>query len=265
MELNLKGKTVAITGGSSGIGKETAHEYLKEGCNVAICARGEERLEATRLEFLAEGHEIVAGVVDVTDHEALASFADEIVQKYGKIDIWYNNAGFNPGKALMDYDIDEFREVVDKLLVSDFSGCKIAATHMRKSGGGVILNASSFSAHIPMAGRGIYGACKAGVKTLTQVFAAELACDNIRVLSYAPGLIVTELTKDAVAARSELLKKDIPTRRFGTVGEVAKLLVVLSSDVGSYVNGTHIDITGGKLCVQNPQYAWEMKEQAGRT
>jgi 3-oxoacyl-[acyl-carrier protein] reductase len=260
MELNLKGKTVAITGGSSGIGKEVAHEYLREGCNVAICARGKERLEATHREFLNEGYEIVAQSVDVTDHEALASFADEVVKKYGKIDIWYNNAGLNPGKALMDYDIDEFRDMVDRLLVSDFSGCKIAATHMRTSGGGVILNASSFSAHIPMAGRGVYGACKAGVKILTQVFAAELACDNIRVLSYAPGLIVTELTKDAVALKSELLMRDIPVRRFGTVAEVAKVLVVLSSNVGSYVNGVHIDITGGKFCVQNPQFAWETRK-----
>jgi 3-oxoacyl-[acyl-carrier protein] reductase len=260
MELNLRGRTVVITGGSSGIGKGTAREYLKEGCNVAICARGKERLDEAYREFHEEGHEIFTKSVDVTDHDALASFADETAKEFGKIDVWYNNAGLNPGKALMDYDIDEFRTMTDKLLVSDFSGCKIAAGHMRRTGGGVIMNASSLSATMPMAGRGVYGACKAGVNILTQVFAAELACDNIRVLAYSPGTIITELTKEAVAARREQLMESIPVRRFGTVEETAKILVFLSSDACSYINGVHIDITGAKFCVQNPQFAWGGKK-----
>ena len=258
MELNLKGKTVVITGGSSGIGKEAAREYLREGCNVAICARGQERLEATYVEFLKEtGQKIIAKVVDVTDYDALSAFADEVVAQFGKIDIWYNNAGSNYLKPLFDYDVAEFRTMVDKLLVADFSGCKIAGTHMKKTGGGVILNASSLTATIPRAGSGPYAACKAGVNAMTQVLAAELACDNIRVVAYSPGMIVTELTKEGVEKRRAQLLKDIPVQRFGTAEEIAKILVFLSSEWASYINGVHVDMNGAKLCVQNPLYAWE--------
>jgi 3-oxoacyl-[acyl-carrier protein] reductase len=261
MELNLTGKTVVITGGSSGIGKDVAHEYLKEGCNVAICARGKGRLDDTYEEFRKEGYEIMTGVVDVSDFSGLSRFADEVAAKYGKIDIWYNNAGFYRNKSLIDYDIDEFRSDVDKLMVSDFSGCKIAAALMKKTGGGVIMNASSFNTTIPRAGGGLYAACKAGVDLMTQVLAAELARDNIRVISYAPGMITTDIRADIGKSNPKIyerLLRDIPIRREGTVQEVSKLLVFLSSEHGSYVNGVRINITGAKLCVQNPEYAWNL-------
>ena len=259
MELNLKGKTVAITGGSSGIGKDLAYEYLKEGCNVAICARGQEKLDAACEEFRKEGYEILAKSVDVSDYDALSRFADDVVEKYGKLDIWYNNAGFYRIKSLLDYSNEEFKDDVDKLLVADFYGFKIAASHMKKAGGGVIMNASSFSAVIPRAGGGLYAACKAGVNMMTQVLAAELACDNIRVIAYTPGMIKTDI-RELSPERYEMLISDIPMRRFGTVNECSKLLMFLTSEHGAYVNGVQVDITGGKLCVQNPQYAWNLKK-----
>ena len=89
----------------------------------------------------------------MTDYPAVERFADEVAEAYGKIDVWYNNAASNQTKSLMDYSYDEFRNSTEALLVSVFAGCKIAAAHMRKTGGGVILNASSYSAVIPNAGR----------------------------------------------------------------------------------------------------------------
>ena len=168
MELGLTGRTVVITGGSSGIGKAVAWEYLKEGCHVAICSRGQARLEDAVRELQAAGYSVFARSLDVTDYPAVERFADEVAEAYGKIDVWYNNAASNQTKSLMDYSYDEFRSSTEALLISVFAGCKIAAAHMRKTGGGVILNASSYSAVIPNAGRAPYSACKSAVSSLTR-------------------------------------------------------------------------------------------------
>lgn len=188
MELGLTGRTVVITGGSSGIGKAVAWEYLKEGCHVAVCSRGQARLEDAVREFQAAGYSVFARSLDVTDYPAVERFADEVAEAYGKIDVWYNNAASNQTKSLMDYSYDEFRNSTEALLVSVFAGCKIAAAHMRKTGGGVILNASSYSAVIPNAGRAPYSACKSAVSSLTRSFAAELAPDQIPGAGLCPRL-----------------------------------------------------------------------------
>lgn len=257
MELNLKGKTVVITGGGTGIGKRVALEFLQEGCHVAICGRRQSKLDETVAEFKALGFDVMAESVDVTDYDKMSDFANAVVAQYGKIDVWVNNAGSNYIKSLMDYEVEEFRKMTDNILVSVFACSKIAATHMRKIGGGVILNASSFSAVIPNAGRAPYSACKAAVSSLTRTFAAELAKDHIRVVAYVPGMTATEISAENIRINGEKLMQDIPMRRFGTPEDNAKLIAFLASDCASYINGTQIEIAGAKLCVQNPQYSYQ--------
>ncbi|MDY3282776.1 SDR family NAD(P)-dependent oxidoreductase [Dysosmobacter sp.] len=258
MEMNLTGKTVVITGAGTGIGKAAALEFLKEGCNVAICGRRLEKLEEAKAEFAAQGYDkVLARSVDVTDYDALAAFADEVEQTFGQINVWINNAGSNHIKSLMDYDVEEFRAMADVILVSVFSGSKIAAEHMRKIGGGVILNASSFSAVIPNAGRAPYSACKAGVSSLTRSFAAELAKDNIRVVAYVPGMTATEISAKNIAMNGPALMSSIPMQRFGTPQDLAKLIVFLASDNAGYINGTQVEVAGAKFCVQNPLYSYQ--------
>lgn len=258
MEMNLAGKTVVITGGGTGIGKAAALEFLKEDCRVAICGRRVEKLKQTRDEYQALGYELMIQSVDVTDYSALAAFADAVEKAYGSIDVWVNNAGSNHIKGLMDYDVEEFRAMTDSILVSVFSGSKIAAEHMRKTGkGGVILNASSFSAVIPNAGRAPYSACKAGVSSLTRTFAAELAKDQIRVVAYVPGMTATEISAKNIELNGPRLMRDIPMQRFGKAEDCAKAMVFLASDNAAYINGTQIEVAGGKLCVQNPLYSYE--------
>ena len=258
MEMNLKGKTVVITGAGTGIGKAAALEFLKEGCNVAICGRRMEKLEQTKAEYAALGYDLMIKSVDVTDYNALEAYADEVMAAYGRIDVWVNNAGSNHIKSLLDYDVEEFRAMTDVILVSVFSGSKIAAERMKKDGkGGVILNASSFSAVIPNAGRAPYSACKAGVSSLTRTFAAELAKDNIRVIAYVPGMTATEISARNIALNGPALMKDIPMQRFGKPEDCAKLIVFLASDNAAYINGTQIEVAGAKLCVQNPLYSYQ--------
>lgn len=257
MDMHIRGKTVVITGGGTGIGKAAALEFLREGCHVAVCGRRMEKLQKTQEEFQTQGYELMIRSVDVTDYQALASFADEVVEQYGKIDVWVNNAGSNHIKSLMDYDVEEFRAMTDVILISVFAGCKIAAGHMQRTGGGVILNASSFSAVIPNAGRAPYSACKAGVSSLTRTFAAELAKDKIRVVAYVPGMTATEISAKNIEKNGARLMRDIPMQRFGAPEDCAKLMVFLASDNASYINGTQIEVAGAKLCVQNPLYSYE--------
>lgn len=257
MKLELEGKSVVITGGGTGIGKAAALEFLKEGCKVAVCGRRMEKLVQAKEEFKALGYDLMIRSVDVTDYDALAAFAEEVVEEHGEINVWVNNAGSNQIKSLMDYDVEEFRSMTDKILVSVFSGSKIAATHMRKIGGGVILNASSFSAVIPNAGRAPYSACKAGVSSLTRTFAAELAKDKIRVIAYVPGMTATEISAKNIEKNGPRLMRDIPMQRFGVAEDCAKLMAFLASDCASYINGTQIEVAGAKLCVQNPLYSYE--------
>jgi 3-oxoacyl-[acyl-carrier protein] reductase len=256
MELGLKNRVVAITGGGSGIGKAAAFEFLKEGCRVAICGRTLSKLEAAKKEAQASGYDLLIASVDVKDEKALAAFAENVVRTYGRLDVWVNNAGANQIKSLMDYSVEEFRAMTDGLFVSTFAGSKIAASYMKKQQSGVILNASSFSAVIPNAGRAPYSACKAAVSSLTRTFAAELAPDHIRVVAYVPGMIATEISRKNIELNGKQLMSAIPMQRFGTAEDIASVIVFLASDRASYINGVDIPITGGKLCVQNPLYAY---------
>lgn len=256
MELNLKNKVVVITGGATGIGRATALEFLRESCKVAICGRRQEKLDEAEVYFREHGFKIISKTADATNYESLYSFAKFVYDTWGSIDIWINNAGGNQIKSLADYSTDEFRYIIDLNLTTVFNGCKIAWQFM-KGRGGVILNAASFAAIAPSAGRAPYSAAKAGVVSLTRTFAAEFAKDQIRVLAYIPGMIKTDMSKASIERYPELLIRDIPMRRFGEPEDLAKVLVFISSDAAGYMNGTTVEISGGKRCVQNPQYSYE--------
>lgn len=262
MELGLKDKVVVITGGSQGIGKAAALEYLKEGCKVCVCARRTEVLAATKAEFAELGFELFTKTVDVTKYDEVEAFGQDIVDTYGRIDVWVNNAGANKYKMLLDYDVEDFLNLTNINLVSVFSGSKVAALHMKETGGGVILNASSYSAITPLAGKGPYAACKSGLLTLTKSFASELAPYNIRSLAYIPGMILTEISRPNVEKFGDALLRDIPSHRFGEPEDLAKALVFLSSDLAAgYINGVSLEISGAKRCTQNPWYPYEYLEE----
>jgi len=256
MDLKLKGKVVLITGGATGIGKAGAFAFLKEGCKVAICGRTKAKLDHAAQEFREKGYEIIGGTADAGNAAAMNAFADMVVQKYGGIDVWINNAGINPQrKALLDTTEDEWDEAFRINLKSVFIGTKIAATYMKKQGKGVILNASSFAAIIPAAGGSAYAATKSAISSLTRTSAAELAPCNIRVVAYMPGMIRTAMSEPVIAARPHILTEQA-LGRLGEPEDIADMLVFLASDSAAYITGNSVEISGGRFCVQNPQYAW---------
>lgn len=261
MNLGLTGKTVVITGGSSGIGKGAAAHFLREGCNVAICARNESKLEAMRGEH--RGEALFAMRADVTDIQALNAFGEAALRRFGRVDVWINNAGLSDPMPFEDADEAAFDRMIAVNLKAVFFGCQTAARLMRVTGegkersGGVILNMSSFTAVIPTAGKALYGATKAAVSNLTRTLAAELSADGIRVVSIVPGYIRTEMTEANIAAHEDWLVSNIAEKRLGTPEDLADACVFLASDAAKYITGAQLQVDGGKFCVQNPLWSWE--------
>ena len=259
MDLNMKDKVVVVTGGSEGIGKAIVLQYLREGCKVAVCARRQEMLDALKQECAGMGYaeNLLVFSVDVTDTERVKEFLDLVVKTFGRLDVWVNNAAKSMPKPLMELTADEWNWCINLTLTSVFLCSKLAAEAMRKTGGGVIVNASSFAAYVPLAGSGVYGAAKRSVSALTQLFAAELAPWNIRVVSFSPGLIETTLTSPRINQNRENLERQAPAKRLGVPEDIAPAVVFLSSENASYITGVDLVISGGKFCVQNPMYAWD--------
>ena len=259
MDLHLKDKVVVVTGGSEGIGKAIVLEFLKENCKVAVVARRQEVLDELLKECAGKGFggNITAFSADVTDAGRMAEVCAAVVAKFGRLDVWINNAGKSLRKGLMDVSLEEWNQALNVNLTSAFICSKLAATEMRKTGGGVIINCTSFATSILTAGIGSYGVAKNGLRAMTDIFAAELAADNIRVIAYAPGLIETPLTAPRVAANRGYLESQIALKRLGTPEDIAPAVVFLCSEQASYFTGTEVVIAGGKFCVQNPMYSWD--------
>ena len=154
--------------------------------------------------------------------------------------------------------LEEWRKTFAVNVDGVLYGCRAACPYMRRQGKGVIVNASSIASNMPTAGRGAYGVTKGAVQQMTRVLAAELGKDNIRVVSYMPGFVATELNA-AVSSTvgDERLFNMTALHRHGQAHEIASVIVFLASDAASYISGRGIEVDGGKYCVQNPWYAWE--------
>ena len=261
MKWGLENKAVVITGGTDGIGKACAEKFLQAGCRVAVCGRSRQKLESVSEQWRREGFEVYTEAVNVADSGAVRRFAAGAAERFGRLDVWINNAGIYPQKQIMETEEAGWDEVMDTNLKAVFTGCKIAAGYMKEQKGGVILNASSIAAFYPSVGSGVYAVSKAAVLCLTKALAGELAPWNIRVAAYVPGLTATEMTREVLRRNESALVSQIPQRRAGTADEIASAVLFLASDAAAYITGTHLEISGGKLCVQNAAAAWEKAEE----
>jgi 3-oxoacyl-[acyl-carrier protein] reductase len=246
-----------VTGGSAGIGKACALALAAEGCQIAICGRTKHKLDVTNGEFSASGYPVFTAVADVSLEDDVELFARGIYDQFGRIDIWVNNAGIAMRSPILAMSGEQWDDLMRTNLKSVFLGSKAAVRYMKASGGGVILNASSFGSVIPVAGAGAYAASKAAVSSLTRSLAAEVAPYNIRVNAYIPGVIVTDMNASRIALSGTQLASQIALNRMGTPEEVAAAVVFLASDAARYITGTEIEVSGGKFSVQNPSAPWE--------
>ena len=256
MELNLQDKVVVVTGGGTGIGKAVANAFAKEGCKIAICDISMQNLENAHKEFKDAGYEIFTKLVDVSKYEEVQGFADDVCAHYRKMDVWVNNAGILPNAFILDMDPVEWKRVMEVNLDSVFWGIQAAGRHMKESGGGVILNTSSFGGKISTTRRAPYTASKTGVNALVKLAAGELAPYNIRVNGVAPGSIETAMQSTRPAEERKKSVSRVALQRACTPEELALTYVFLGSNAASYITGTVVEVDGGKVCIQDPESAW---------
>lgn len=257
MELQMKDKVVGITGAASikGIGFAIARKVLSAGAKVFICDLNADALEKAK-EALAPFGEVEAYTVDVSNEQQAKLMFDKAEARFGRLDAFVNNAGIYPQCALCEMSAAQWDTVMNVNLRSVFlCGCE-AFRRMKKTGG-VIVNAASYAAVIGSAGSGAYAASKSAVYSLTKTMAAEMAPFGIRVNGFIPGVIETGMTQAVVDERHDQLVGQIALARLGKPDDVANAVLFLLSDASSYITGTFIEVSGGKLCVQNPDYGYK--------
>ena len=261
MAFDYSGKVVGITGAASkvGIGFAIAKKFLESGAKVFICDLNGEALEGAREELASYG-EVLAYALDVSDEDAVEDMFAKAVKAWGKIDIFINNAGIYPQCIVCDMTVAQWETVMNVNLKSVFLCAREAYRYMKEQGG-VIINAASYAAVIASAGSGAYAASKSAVYSLTKTLAAELAPYGIRVNGFIPGVIKTGMTQGVVEQKGDELVGAIALHRLGAPVDVANAVLFLASEEASYLTGTFIEVSGGKLCVQNPDFPWKKAKE----
>jgi len=255
--MRLKGKVAIITGAGSGLGRASAILFGKEGAKVMVAANREKDGEQTVKSIKDNGGDAIFIKVDVAKAADMENAIKSAVDKYGKLDIMFNNAGTpGPGKLIADITEEEWNRVISVNLTGAFLGTKYAIPEMLKGGGGVIINVSSVAALSPRRYAGAYAAAKAAVIQLTKVTALEYARKNIRVNCILPGPIDTPFFSkvaggdpDKMAAFKDKVLKEVPMGRFAQPEEIAQVALFLASDDASYITGAAFAADGGQLLV----------------
>jgi glucose 1-dehydrogenase len=249
MNIRLDGKRALVTGGNSGIGEAVALSLAEAGARVAVnYVTHPEAAQALVRRIELRGGVSTAIQADVSDPEAVASLFAEIDTAWGGIDILINNAGIDGARAIgWEAEIAAWRKVIEVNLLGAFYCSREALKRMVPQKAGVVVNVSSVHEEIAWSGYSAYTASKAGVSMLTKTLAQEAAPFGVRVLSVAPGAIKTSINRSVWSDEQSLhdLLEKIPLGRIGDPDEIARMVVVLASNVASYITGRTVFVDGG--------------------
>lgn len=242
----LPGKAAIVTGGTRGIGRSIVLAICREGADCAFTYIQNKALaESLAEEIHNMGRRSFYTQLDVRDYEGSKTFVEQVKGEFGKLDILVNNAGITRDKSLMMMSRENWLDVIDTDLTGVFNITRACIITFLKQKGGSIINISSVSGIHPLPGQVNYAAAKAGVIGFTKSLAKEVAQYNIRVNAVAPGFIDSDMTAKLDERYRKRLNELIPTGRFGTPDEVAKVVVFLLSDESRYITGEAIQIDGG--------------------
>jgi NAD(P)-dependent dehydrogenase (short-subunit alcohol dehydrogenase family) len=253
VDLGLKGKVIAITGASEGIGRATAMRLGHEGAKLSICARRADVMEGTAEEIRkATGAEVMTMVADAAKPEDMPRFIEETVKRYGRIDAVVNNAGGSGQVAFDAADDKTWQNDIDIKVFAQIRTARAAIPYMKKQGGGRIINLNMVGAKQPGAAMFPTTVSRAAGLALTKGLSKELAPFNILVNAVAVGKIKSKGQEKAGTRRGLTAEdhyaqtgKTVPMGRMGESEEVANVIAFLASDAASYVTGTCINVDGG--------------------
>ena len=246
IQIDLTGKAALVTGGGQGLGAATCGLLAEAGANVAVNyfeddqGVNRQRAEQTAAEI---GDKAVPMAANVCDAEAVTRMVDQIVERFGGLDIVVNNAAIIRDRTVKKMSDADWQAVIDTDLTGVFNVCRAAAQRMND--GGRIVNMTSISGVLGFFGQANYVAAKAGVIGITKVLAKELARRRITVNAVAPGLSMTEMAEtipDEVIAE---MQKQIPMGRCGERREISQGVLLLCSDLASYITGQTLHVNGG--------------------
>lgn len=247
--MRLEGKVCLITGAAAGIGKATAKRFAEEGAQVVFCDLVEEAGK-----HLAEEIDAAFYKVNVVDRQEVQTWIENVVEKFGRVDVLVNNAGIlrdgqlvkvKEGELISQMSEEDFDLVISVNLKGVFNCTQAVTPYMIKQGGGVILNATSVVGLDGNFGQTNYVATKSGVIGMTKVWARELGRYNIRVNAVAPGFTMTEMIQKMPEKIIEGMVARTPLRRVGEPIDIANAYLFLASDEASFISGTTLRVDGG--------------------
>ena len=242
--MRLENKVAVITGAGSGIGKETAILFAKEGAKVVVADMNEKAGQETVAEINKNGEAFFVKL-DVSKREQSTQMVQTTLEKYGRIDVLINNAGIVQDAFLSKMTEEQWDKVINVNLKGVFNCTQAVVEVMMTQGKGVIINTSSIVGLNGNVGQVNYAATKAGLIGMTKTLAKELGKKGIRVNAVAPGFIATPMTSNVPEKILEMMKEKTPLRRLGEAKDVANAYLFLASDEANFVNGAVLCVDGG--------------------
>lgn len=246
-KFSLAGKVTVVTGGNRGIGLGIARGHAEAGAQVVIAARDAAQSAKAVAELVAAGGLALAIATDVSERDSLQALHDEVVERFGTVDVLVNNAGIGFHADALELDDAEWRRLFDTNLAAVWKASQIFGRTMVANEKGAIVNVGSMSGlivnrpqwHSP------YGISKAAVHHLTRSLAAEWAAKGVRVNAIAPGYVQTEIASTEYEDYRHYWRDEVPMQRYGSVDEIAPTALYLATEASSFMTGSVIVIDGG--------------------
>jgi 3-oxoacyl-[acyl-carrier protein] reductase len=258
VDLDLKNRVAVVLAASSGIGRGIATVLAQEGCSLAICARDPRRLEAAANEIRATGTKTMAVVADVASASSLDAFYDQVIERYGKVDILINNAGGPPAGKSLELSEEHYAIAYQLTLMSVVRSCRRVVPLMQKQRWGRIINIESTSIKCALDNMVLSNVFRSAVAAFAKTLSTEYARDGIRVHTLMSGPFNTQRMQELGTTAAQLkgisfeqwkteAEEGTSVGRFGDPLEFGALTAFLASDKAEYMNGTCIAIDGGAL------------------
>ncbi len=247
----LDGKKAIITGGTSGIGREIAKLFAKNGASIAIFGTNEERalsvIKELESQRTSEAQEFLYKLVDVSGTKEVDSAINDILSKWSNVDVLINNAGITKDNLLMKMKEEDWDQVINVNLKSVYNTCKALARPMMKLKGGKIINIASVIGLMGNAGQANYAASKSGIIGFTKSLAKELASRGICVNCIAPGYINTPMTEALSDSIKDSIIASIPMKKIGNPEDIANAALFLAGPFSNYITGQVLPVDGGMV------------------